>query len=175
MKTILNIILAMFACLSINAQAPGRDWSKPNPEWKAQDNREPFSPELYKKKLIQFVTNEAHLTEGEAQKFFPILEEMLGKQHAVMEQNRRLLIKSHKDKNLSEKDYEDIVYQMTENDVKSKKIEQAYTKKFHNVLPWKKVFAVKMALNKWQMEALNHFRPGRRDDRTFRPAWNRKQ
>lgn len=175
MKTILSIILAMFACLSIDAQAPGRDWSKPNPEWKAQDNREPFSPELYKKKLIKFVTIEAHLTESEAQKFFPLLEEMTCRQHALMEQNRQLLIKSHKDKNLSERDYEDIVYRMADNDVKAKKLEQAYTKKFHSVMPWKKVLAVKIALNKWQMEALNHFRPGRRDGRTFRPSWDNKR
>lgn len=173
MKTILNIILLMTICLNVNAQAQDRDWSKPNPAWKTQDTRKQFSPELYKKKLTEFVTNEAHLTESESTKFFPMLEEMLGKQHAVMEKNRKLLIKSRKDNSLSEKDYEEIVYQMACNDMESKKIEQSYTKKFHTVLSWKKVFAVRMALNKWQMEVLNHFKPERRENRTFRPSWDK--
>ena len=70
-------------------------------------------------------------------------------------------MKTWKNANLSEAEYENIVTKLASIEVESKKVEQTYYKKFHTVLPWKKVFAVRMALSRFQMEALNHFQPGR--------------
>ena len=164
-KRIIYLIMTMIVCASINAQAQNRGWQR-------QDNRKQFSPELYMKTLNDFVAREANLNEEESAKFFPLLNEMLGKQHYLMEMNRRLIFKSRKDNSLTEKEYEDIVSKMAANDIESEKLEQAYNKKFHSVLSWKKIFAVKMALNRWQMEALNHFRPEGKNNQPFKPWGN---
>ncbi len=173
MKRVINILLMLLVCVAVNAQEPAKSWTRPNPSWQTPDNRKQFSPELYMKKFSEFITREAHLTDSESERFLPLLKEMQEKQHAVMERNRRFFFRNHKgNTNISEKEYEEMVSQMTANEVEVKKIEQAYTKKFHTVLSWKKVFAVKMALNRWQMEVLNHFRPEKKDKQSFRPSWD---
>ena len=154
MKKIIICFIAVFFCCCVNAQTP-------NNGAKGQNTRREFSPELYMKRLNEFVTREAGLTEAESAKFFPLLKEMFDKQHNLMRQQRELMMKGWKDQNLSESDYEEMVTKAANLEVESHKIEQTYYKKFHTVLSWKKVSAVRIALSRFQMEALNHFQPGR--------------
>ena len=73
---------------------------------------------------------------------------------------------------MDEDEYEKIIAKVLNTDVEMAKIEQTYYKKFHTILTWKKVFAVRMALNKFKMEALNQFQPApTRNNRTFIPQW----
>jgi len=171
MKKIITFITALLICICINAQ---------NQEQKGFKPRREFSPELYMKRLNEFVTREACLTETESAKFFPLLNEMYAKQHQLVRKQRELMMKGWKNKNLSESEYEKMVTKAAELDLESKKIEQSYYKKFHTVLSWKKVYAVRIALSRFQMEALNQFQPGRGNNNNNRgnfPHWNgqRKQ
>ena len=145
---------AWLLCLAIDAQ--NTDVAKQRP----QGQRREFNPELYQKRMKDFVAKEAKLTEAEQAKFFPILNEMLDKQHKLMKTQRELLKKGWTREPLSESDYEDLVTKATSNDVEMKKIEQTYYKKFHSVLSWQKIYAVRQALARFQMEALRHFQPG---------------
>lgn len=165
MKKYILAIITLFICLFMNAQAP-------NNAWKNKDSRKPFTPELYMKKLNEFVTREAKLTPTESAKFFPMLVEMLGKQFALEKQQREALFKARRNPKMDEDEYEKIIAKVLNTDVEMAKIEQTYYKKFHMVLTWKKVFAVRMALNKFKMEALNQFQPApTRNNRTFIPQW----
>lgn len=146
MKKCIAIIAAWVICLCVAAQPQG-------------GNRREFNPELYKKNMIEFVTAHAKLTEAEVASAFPIINELHEKQHKLLRQQRELMRKGVKEANLSEGEYEKIVTKSTEIDVDIKKLEQTYFKKLHSVLPWKKVYAVRMALNRFQMEALKRFRP----------------
>lgn len=146
MNKFIAIITSLVICLCMTAQP--------------QDGaRKDFSPELYKKHLTEFVTTHAKLTEAEAASVFPIIYELHEKQHQLMKQQRELMRKGMHDANLSEAEYEKIITQSTGIDIEIKKLEQTYFKKLHSVLPWKKVYAVRMALNRFQMEALKRFRP----------------
>ncbi|MCH5175319.1 MAG: hypothetical protein J1F40_05490 [Prevotellaceae bacterium] len=156
MKKYVAIITSLVICLCMTAQsqdAPNRGQNG--------GNRREFNPELYKKNMKEFVITHAKLTEAEATNVFPIINELHEKQHKLMGQQRGLMRKGMHDANLSEAEYEKIITQSTELDVEIKKLEQTYFKKLHSVLPWKKVYAVRMALNRFQMEALKQFRPER--------------
>ena len=182
MKPLIPLILALALSLSSYAQS---GWPRANnhtggapqtPEgWRMPqdkprgDQRAPFSPELYMKALVEFVSKEACLTENEATKFEPLLREMHQKQHTLMEKQRKAFFRSRKNQSLTEEDFERLVNNSISTDIEVKKIEQTYYKKFHNVMPWKKVFAVRIALNKWQMEALNRFQPDRGNRRNQQP------
>lgn len=151
--------------VSLPAQTPGNNGRN-------QNGRREFSPELYIKSMNDFVIREAKLTEAEAVKFIPLLNEMFHKQHQITKEQRELGMKTWKNQNLSEAEYESIVTKLASLDVESKKLEQTYYKKFHTVLPWKKVFAVRIALSRFQMEALNRFQPGNRGNRKPEGGWN---
>ncbi|MBR1668660.1 MAG: hypothetical protein IJ693_10345 [Bacteroidaceae bacterium] len=170
MKRIITFMTILLVCVCLQAQNPGG-------AGKNQNARKEFSPELYMKTLNDFVTREAKLTEAESAKFFPLLTEMFDKQRKIMGEQRDLMMKTWKNANLSEADYENIVTKLAGLEVESRKVEQTYYKKFHTVLPWKKVFAVRMALSRFQMEALNHFQPGRGNNNMNNrfnnsPRWN---
>lgn len=158
MKKFFTLIMAMVLCVSIYAQnqggAPKRNWSNDGP-------RKEFNPEQFKKDMRDFVTREANLTEQEANRFFPMLSEMQEKQFKLMQQQRELMQKGKAASGISESEYEKIITQTTALEIESKKIEQTYYKKFHTVLSWKKVYAVRQALNRFQMEALKRFHPGK--------------
>lgn len=120
-------------------------------------NRHQFSPERYKQRLEEFVTREASLTADESQKLFPMLHEMMEKQRKNSDAARQAM-QSCKD-NLSEADYEKAVNKALDLDLENKRIEKEYYQKFHSALPWQKVHAVRIALWKFQMEALRRFTP----------------
>lgn len=161
MKKFIAIATSLVICLCMAAQPQGNKQGQ-------SGNRREFSPEQYKKDMIEFVTAQAKLTETEAANAFPIINEMHEKQHKLMKQQRELMKKGRNATNLSEAEYENLVVKATEIDVEIKKLEQVYFKKLHSVLSWKKVYAVRMALNRFQMEALRKFRPG--PDRGNRPS-----
>lgn len=152
MKKIVAIIVSLVVCLCVTAQSNGNQRQNDR-------NRREFSPELYKKNMTEFVMSHAKLTEAEATNVFPIINELHEKQYELMRKQRELMKRGMRDANLSEGDYEKIVTKSTEIDVDIKKLEQTYFKKLHSVLPWKKVYAVRMALSRFQMEALKRFRP----------------
>lgn len=167
MNKLLISLMAFVFCLGLNAQHP--DAAKAGTH--GGGARREFNPELYRKKMKEFITCEAKLTEAEATKFFPMLNEMLDKQQQVMKQQRELMMKDRNGTALTEDDYERMVTKMTNNDVELKKIEQSYFKKFYSALSWKKIYEVRQALSRFQMEALRHFQPGKnRNARNVPPA-----
>jgi len=83
-KRITIWVLIWMLCISINAQVPNTGYQRPQ--------QRQFSPELYMKRLNEFVSRGACLTEAEQTKFLPMLAEMLGKQHELAKQQRELLM-----------------------------------------------------------------------------------
>ena len=155
MKRFLAIFTLSLLCLCIMAQSQGASGQVKNDR-----HRREFNPELYRKNMAEFVTAHAKLTEAEATATFQIINELHQKQHKLMGQHKEMMKKGMAE-NLSEAEYEKIVTKSTEIDVEIKKLDQVYFNKLHSVLPWKKVYAVRMALNRFQLEALKQFRPDR--------------
>ena len=166
MKRFVLFITTMLICFCVNAQNQGFG--------RIQNPRVEFNPELYTKRMNEFVASEAHLTEAESAKFFPLLNEMQNKQRQFGRQQREIMMKAFGNTNISEEDYEQMVMRVTSLEIESRKVEQAYYKKFHSVLSWKKIYAVRVALARFQVEALNQFQPGRNatPNRWTAPRWN---
>ena len=142
-------IMIALCCLLMTTMS----FAQGNGQWQ----RHEFSPERYKQKLEEFVTREAGLTPEEAQRLFPMLHEMLAKQ--LHNNNAQREAMRSCGENASEADYEKAIKQTLALDVENKRLEQDYYKKFHSVISWKKIHAVRMALWKFQMEALRRFTP----------------
>lgn len=166
MRRLLFIITTMLTCVCANAQNQGFG--------RIQNPRAEFNPELYTKRMNEFVAREAHLTEAESAKFSPMLNEMQTKQRQLGKQQRDIMMKAFRNTNISEEDYEQMVMRVTSLEIESRKLEQTYYKKFHSVLSWKKIYAVRVALARFQVEALNQFQPNRNTppNRWTPPRWN---
>lgn len=155
MKKIISIIVTLFFALGMMAQPP-RDHKE------GDMNRHQFSPEEWEKKMENFITTRAHLTEEEASKFFPLYREMLEAQRAIGNKKRKM---QNPGKELTEEQAKQIIFNMTEMEVEHKNIEQHYfTKKFPKVLSWKKILWVRGAMQGFKMEALRSFSPQRNND-----------
>lgn len=133
--------------------------------------RSPFSPEMFKQRLEQFVTWKACLTPEESQKFFPMLHEMLNKQRENNNKAHELMRQC--DENDAEANYEKAIEKAIAYDLENRKIEKEYYKKFHSALSWKKIYKVRMALSEWQMEALRRFSPHAKNQHV--PWWGKQR
>ena len=164
MRRFVLFITTLLVCFCVNAQNQGFG--------RIQNPRAEFNPELYTQHMNEFVAREAHLTEAESTKFFPLLNAMQNKQRQIGRQQREIMTKALTNTNVSEEDYEQMVMRVTGLEIESRKVEQTYYKKFHSVLSWKKIYAVRVALARFQVEALNLFQPGRNTNRWTTPRWN---
>ena len=164
MRRFVLFITTLLVCFCVNAQNQGFG--------RIQNPRAEFNPELYTQHMNEFVAREAHLTEAESTKFFPLLNAMQNKQRQIGRQQREIMMKAFRNTNISEEDYEQMVMRVTGLEIESRKVEQTYYKKFHSVLSWKKIYAVRLALAHFQVEALNLFQPGRNTNRWTTPRWN---
>ncbi len=158
-KTILTF-LALALSLSVFAQSNGGFGGQRR--FDNNHQRPEFSPEQFVKELKDFVTNEAQLTPQEANRFFPMLFEMHDKTRKIQDKQRELSMKAMMgEAQMTEAQYAKTVDQITKLEVAAKEIEQTYYKKFHTVLSWKKIYKVRVAINRFHMRALSKFQPGR--------------
>ncbi|MBR1379751.1 MAG: hypothetical protein IJ557_11565 [Bacteroidaceae bacterium] len=156
-----------------NNQRQGQDQQGQRREqWQQQGPRQ-FSPELFNQRLEQFVKNDAGLTAAECQKFFPLMHEMLNKQREINDKIQRTIYQGFGDK--SENEYEQIISKVQALEIESRKLEQTYYKKFHTVLTWKKIYKVRFALSKWNMEVLKMFNPQQQQQPNRMTGWPQGQ
>lgn len=116
-----------------------------------------FSPEDFRRKMEAFVSRDAGLTPYEAQQFFPLLHEMMDKQRVINDEMRDIM--RDENKNTTENEYCRKIERVTELEIENRKVERTYYKKFHTVLSWKKIHAVRLSLMRFNMEALKRFSP----------------
>ena len=106
----------------------------------AQENGggQQFSPDKFDAELRQYITEQAKLTEQEAEKFFPVYKEMQAKQRVVFGRQRELL----RAKPEGEKACLEAIRQRDENELEMKRIQKNYHEKFLKQLPASKVYAI---------------------------------
>lgn len=120
----------------------------------AQKNLEHHpSKEEFRKNLICFLTKEANLTSKEVAEFFPLYEECQKKKHQLNNQIRKIRKQAH-GKQLTEKDYQNIIEKEAKIRIDIEKLEESYIKVYHKVLPYKKIFSIKRAETRFQRELL---------------------
>jgi len=156
MRRIYAIIFILMCTTTIWAQQYGQKQNQ-------QNQRQFFSPEMFNHALEEFVKKEADLNDNECHKFFPLMHEMMNKQRDVNGKIQRTTMKGFSAK--TESDFEQIITEITNLEVESKKLEQKYYKKFNTVLSWQKIHKVRFALSRWNVEVLNMFRPQQSQNR----------
>ena len=150
MKKIFCILTTLLFATCMLAQEPKEQKSE-------NRTRKEFSPEEFEKRMQEFITNEAKLTEEESAKFFPLLKEMFNAQMQIDAKSKKM---HRQGKELTEDDCKKIIQEMTDMEVQHKEIERTYyTKKFPKVLSYKKILKVRRATERFKMEALKHFSP----------------
>ena len=113
-----------------------------------------FSPEKFDAELQQFITQEAHLTQQEAAKFYPVYKEMQNKQRALFGRAQKLSMVKPQD----EKACAQAIQERDNIDVELKKVQQTYHNKFMNIVPPSKVYDVIKAEDRFHRRMLKKWR-----------------
>lgn len=120
-------------------------------------NRPRMSKEEFNQKRELFITKHAGLEAEEAAKFFPIYNECQKKKHEL---NGRIwkLRRDARGKELSEEEYRHILEEVAALRIQIEQVEQTYLSRYKDVLPYKKIFAVQGAEDRFQRELIDDMR-----------------
>lgn len=110
----------------------------------AADAQKGFDPEKFRADLHKYITAEAHLTPVEAERFFPLYDEMKAKQMKLGKNS----VNRHK-KPTTEAACRAAIIKADEIEVKRKQIERTYHLKFLKVLSASKLYDVLLAESKF--------------------------
>lgn len=108
-----------------------------------------FNPEKFCKDRETFVMKETGLTQQEADKFFPIYNEMFEKQRAIHKQLKEL----KKNKPTTEAGCKQAIIKQDNLEMQMKQIEKNYHAKFLTILSASKVYDVLAATQKFYKQA----------------------
>jgi Spy/CpxP family protein refolding chaperone len=126
-QTVIILILQLFMVVSVSAQG----------------GHQKFSPEKFDADMEKFVTEQAKLTQQEADKFFPLFREMHKKQRAVYHKIRQ----ATKQQPADDKACETTLKECDKLNIELRQIEQSYHQKMMKAVPAKKVYDAIMAEN----------------------------
>ena len=125
-QTVIIFILQLLLVVSVSAQG-----------------QQKFSPEKFDADMEKFVTEQAKLTQQEADKFFPLFREMHQKQRAVYHKIRQ----ATKQQPADDKACETTLKECDKLNIELRQIEQSYHQKMMKAVPAKKVYDAIMAEN----------------------------
>jgi len=122
--------------------------------------------ELIKTKKIAFMTEAVGLTSQEAEKFWPVYNELEKERYSLMDKKRDLEMKSESPKpGMSEADYRKLATEIAATHAKEGKLIEAYNLKLLNILPAEKVVKLYRAEGKFRASLMHEFRRGQNDKR----------
>lgn len=145
MKVRLLTLTAMLAISILAGMAQGR-----------------FNPSKFKAEMHNYIIQEAKLTKSEADKFFPLFDEMKRKQHELHREKHQLMKTPPK----SDAACKSVILKRDNLEIEMKKIEREYHQKFQTVLPATRVYDILEAERRFHRTALkkaaNRPRPSKR-------------
>ena len=136
----------------------------------AQRQFDPQTMEMIKTKKIAFLTEQINLTSQEAERFWPIYNELEKQRFLLMDKKRELERSSETPKpGLSEAEYRKLAIELAATHSKEGKLIEEYNLKLLNVLPAEKVVKLYVAEGKFRATLMHEFRKGqqeKKDDET---------
>jgi len=130
----------------------------------AQRKFDPQTIELIKTKKIAFMTEAIGLTSQEAEKFWPVYNELENERYQLMDKKRDLEEKSESPKpGMSEADYRKLATEIAATHARDANLIEEYNIKFLNVLPAEKVVKLYRAEGKFRGYLMHEFRKGQGD------------
>jgi len=132
----------------------------------AQRQADPKMFEQIKAKKVAFITEEIGLTSLEAEKFWPVYNELEKQRIALMINRRELERKSDRPKpEMNDADYRKLATELATNQAKDGKLSEEYNLKFLDILPAEKVVKLYRAEGKFRATLMHEFRQGHDDKR----------
>ena len=147
MKKIFLLIVLILSTVAVTAQENGE---------RARKGR--FSPEEFKAKQQEFITEKANLTEAEAELFFPLFFELQKKKFEIERNARKGMFKKRNEKP-TEDECREFVNKMAETKIAIAKLEKEYTEKYMKVIPACKIMEIQRAENMCQRHLMNEMMP----------------
>ena len=135
----------------------------------AQDaNKSLMNLQEFEKNKQEFIIKEAGLTEEEADKFFPINNELQKKKldlHRKHQEDLKLIKES---KDISDAEYEQLIKENIDLKMKEAELDKEYSDKFNKLISPQKLFKAQQAERTFMQEELRKFRESKKDGRITR-------
>jgi hypothetical protein len=130
----------------------------------AQRQFDPQTIELIKAKKIAFLTEQIGLTSQEAQKFWPVYNELEKARYNLMDKKRDLEREMETPKSgMSDADYRKVAIEIASIHVKDGKLIEEYNIKLLSILPAEKVVKLYLAEGKFRASLMKEFRKNQND------------
>lgn len=131
----------------------------------AQENEDNDRWERYRAEKVAFLTNKLDLTPQEAEKFWPVYNEM-EKERGEVQRERRKLERDVQEatENLTDQEIVKLTRDYANNQVKECDLGTKYNEKFLKILPPQKVLRLYKAESEFRMHMIRQFRERRRND-----------
>ena len=125
----------------------------------AQRQFDPQTIELIKTKKIAFLTEAIGLSSQEAQKFWPVYNDLEKERYAVFDKKRELEEKSETPKpGMTDADYRKLAIEIAATHAKEGHLIEDYNLKFLNILPAEKVVKLYVAEGKFRGYLMHEYR-----------------
>jgi hypothetical protein len=132
----------------------------------AQRHFDPQTLELIKTKKIAFMTEQIGLTSQEAEKFWPVYNELEKERYLLMDKKSELEQMSESPKpGMKEADYRKLAIEIAAAHAKEGRLMEEYNLKFLNILPAEKVVKIYRAEGKFRTSLMHEFRRGQNEKR----------
>ncbi len=114
----------------------------------------------YEKRKSEYIQKEAGLTQAEADKYFPLNNELTQKKFELHAKHREKLREIRENNNISDEEYRKLLENDVEIKVKEAALDKEYAPKFEKVLSPEKLFKAQQAERDFMQKEVNNFRQG---------------
>src|SRR5690554_237624 len=143
-----NIIMLLFAfMLSINFIS-----------LTAQNQNRRMNIEEFEKRKVEYIRKEAGLTEAEANKFFPMNNELTKKKFELRKNHRDRVQRIKDNSDISDAEYRKLLEDDVEVRLQEAALDKEYAKKFENVLTPEKLYRAQQAEREFMQKEVSNFR-----------------
>ena len=150
-----NIIMLMFAfMLSINFISI-----------QAQNQNRRMNIEEFEKRKVEYIKKEAELTNSEADKFFPLNNELTRMKFELRKNHRDKVQKIKDNSSISDAEYSKLLEDDVEVKLKEAALDKEFAKKFEGVLTPEKLYRAQQAERYFMQQEISNFRSGQNRER----------
>ena len=147
-----NIIMLLFAfMLSLNFISI-----------QAQNQNRRMNIEEFEKRKVEYIRKEAELTNSEADKFFPLNNELTRQKFELRKMHRDRVQKIKDNSDISEAEYRKLLEDDVEVKLKEAALDKEFAKKFEGVLTPEKLYKAQQAERDFMQKELSNFRSGQK-------------
>ncbi len=136
----------------------------------AQRQFDPQTLELIKTKKIAFLTEQMGLTSHEAEKFWPVYNELEKQRFMLMDKKRELELSSETPTSgMTEVDFRKLAIELASTHSKEGKLNEEYNLKLLNILPAEKVVKLYLAEARFRATLMHEFRKSQQEKKENEP------